>query len=322
MSVSRAAWASSLSFFLFSAAQPIQTVPTQVITTLKEVRDVASTGDEIWPGFSSAPFGFLYVGDIGEVLLCDHRIPDGFTRSDPIDGLECNVATGPSSWRKPFLLASMPAFGPGEVIVMGSPEATQQELIDWRRTVLHEHFHQWQGHLPDFYSKVKALDLSGGDTSGMWMINYAFPYEERGVGDAYREAATKLLAALNADSKDLDRATAAYWAARQRFADSVTPEQWRYYDFQLWKEGVARWTEVEIARKIGGDWRENADNRWAEVKKELANASLADAKRITVYAYGAAEAALLERHGKSWRACYQLNLTMTPCWKQAGFGTS
>ena len=62
----------------------------------------------------------------------------------------------PDNW-----LAAMPLFGPPSTIVIGTPEATGLALPRWRSTIFHEHFHQWQAALPDYYARVLALDLSG-----------------------------------------------------------------------------------------------------------------------------------------------------------------
>lgn len=292
-------------------AAPI--APT-TIESMAQVREAARHGDSLWPGYSTAPFGFLLVSDEGEVLLCDERLPDGFTRSDRLKGLDCAVATGPKSWRNPSLLAAMPAFGPGEVIVMGSPAATGLDEEAWRRTALHEHFHQWQGQLPDIYARLEALGLSKGDQSGMWMLNYPFPYEKPEVDAAYHAAAEALLAALSASPADLRRSAEAYLAKRRAFAASVSEEEWRYFDFQLWKEGVARWTEMEVAKRAGGKWAERAERDWKALLADLSTASLAKKQRVGVYSYGAAEAALLERVDPDWRGCYRAVTTMSPCW--------
>lgn len=299
-------------FASMAAAAP--PVPEFIVQSIAEVRAESVAGDAVWPGYSTAPFGFILVGDTGEVLLCDDRLPEGFTKTDPLPGLDCPVATGPSTWRKPFLLASMPVFGPGEVIAMGSPEATQLAPMDWRQTILHEHFHQWQGALPDVQARVDALNLTGGDETGMWMLNYPFPYDRPAVALSYRRSAEALLRALSAPDRDVERATNSYLKARKAFAGSVTPEQWRYFDFQLWKEGVARWSETEIARRYGDQWAQHADQSWARTLADLGGSDLSKEQRVAVYAYGAAEAALLQRVRPGWRDCYRQTVILGDCW--------
>jgi len=213
-----------LSAAMVVGAAPPATVDSATIESVSQVREAARHGDSLWPGYSSAPFGFLLVSGEGEVLLCDERVPAGFTRARPIEKLGCPVATGPKSWRNPSLLAAMPAFGPGEVIVMGSPAATGIDEEAWRRTALHEHFHQWQGQLPDIYKRLDALGLAKGDETGMWMLNYPFPYDRPAVGAAYRAAAGSLVAALSARPEELQRRVDDYLAKRSAFEASVKPD--------------------------------------------------------------------------------------------------
>lgn len=293
-------------------------LPPAVTEDIAHTRSIAKSGDAIWPGFSSAPFFLLYVTPDAEFLLCDDRTPGGFSDVGQDAATGCSVKQGPSTWRRPALLAAMPVFGPGEVIVMGSPEATGLSRAGWRRTILHEHFHQWQGNLPDYYARTAALDLADGDESGMWMIQFPFPYSEPGVEAAHRAAADALLAALAAPKQDLPAATQRYLARRAEFAAAAGARNWRYYDFQLWKEGVARWTEVEVARRAGGDWSAEADAYWADQMGLLRSGSLSELGRVSVYAYGAAEAALLERVDPDWRGCYRVAMQMGDCWASLG----
>ena len=53
-------------------------------------------------------------------------------------------------------------------------------------TVLHEHFHQLQQSQPGYFQGVEALGLSGGDQTGMWMLNYPFPYKTPAVAEQIR----------------------------------------------------------------------------------------------------------------------------------------
>ena len=42
---------------------------------------------------------------------------------------------------------------------------------------MHEHFHQLQWAQPEYLKAIADLGLSKGDTTGMWMLNYPFPYD-------------------------------------------------------------------------------------------------------------------------------------------------
>ena len=51
---------------------------------------------------------------------------------------------------------------------------------------MHEHFHQLQWAQPEYLKAIDDLGLSKGDATGMWMLNYPFPYDNPEVGAAVR----------------------------------------------------------------------------------------------------------------------------------------
>ena len=61
---------------------------------LSQVREfAASEGERVWPGYGTAPFGFLLVTEREESLLCRDQVPEGFTAAgtDPATGCERHV---------------------------------------------------------------------------------------------------------------------------------------------------------------------------------------------------------------------------------------
>lgn len=298
-------------------------VPASVVELIADAKADAAAANALWPGYAEAPFGFVYVHDAGEMLLCDDRIPAGFSAAGRNDRLDCAMATGPRTWRQPSLLAAMPVFGPPSVIVMGAPEASGRSGELWRLTVLHEHFHQWQSGLPGYYQRVTALDLANGDETGMWMLDYPFPYESPGVGAAFKVAARSLGAAVEASDEALLEAVRTYLAARRALASTVSEKDWRYYEFQLWQEGVARWTEIAIG-ELSADpaTAEAARTRRQRTVAALADLDLTTGARETAYPFGAAEAMLLERIDPDWRGCYRVTLQLGDCLASLGMPES
>jgi hypothetical protein len=285
-----------------------------IVGGLTEARQIVSEqSDRYWAGFAKAPFGFLLVETDREVILCDGRTPDGFEAAVVAQNLDCPQAIGPRSWRQPSLLAAMPVFGPPSVIVMGSPETTGKTMPEWQKTIFHEHFHQWQAALPGYYQMVEQLNLSNGDQSGMWMLNFPFPYNNARSVAAHRDASLKLAAAVRSDAKQLRQRVKAYLAARARFSATVSEREWRYFEFQLWQEGVARWTEIVVAESSG---REQivaaAQDLRNSVMAQLEAPDLRVQGRIAAYALGAGEAMLLERTTPNWRHCYTRKLALKP----------
>jgi hypothetical protein len=305
---------------LSAAAPPASATPRALSAELEGMRALASAqGESLWSGYGRAPFSFLLVEEAQETLLCHPTDPQGFTP----DGLDaatgCDRLIRPRSSLPASLLAAMPIFGPPSTIVVGTPAATGVSPDRWRASILHEHFHQWQDALPEFYPRVAALDLADGDETGMWMLNFPFPYEDAATAAAFAQASRALAAAVAArGSADFRPRLADYLVRRRALAATAGERNWRYLEFQLWKEGVARWTEIALAQASGhAAMRAEAERRQREVLADLESPDLAGRKRVVAYATGAGEAMLLEACGPAWRAAYPNVLALGPLLEQA-----
>lgn len=114
-------------------------------------------------------------------------------------------------------------------------------------------------------------------------------------------------------------ALADYVEARRRLQATLAPLDYRYFGFQLWQEGIARYTEYQVAHLAATAYRPGADftalhdftpyARVADtihrrIRRELVAADLAGARRTAFYAFGAAEGLLLDRVSPEWRRSY------------------
>jgi hypothetical protein len=218
-------------------------------------------------------------------------------------------------------MATFPAVGGVSTVVIGQAENTEARAsARWVITLLHEHFHQLQDSQPRFYADVDALGLARGDTTGMWMLNYPFPYTKPEVRDHFSVMARTLAEALRARQKpDFKDRLAAYLKARDKFRSLLKADDYRYFAFQVWKEGIARYTEVRLAELAAGgyepseafqglkDYRpfnEVAEDILGRMEKELGSAQLDKARRAVVYNFGAAEGLVLDRARPGWRKRY------------------
>lgn len=291
---------------LATAAQPAD--PGAIVgPRLSEVRGFAKAeGDKLWPGYGAAPFGFLLVSGNAETLLCRDPAPQGFAAAGTDASTGCPRFTRARAGLPDNLLAAMPLFGPPAVIVMGTPETTGRTEANWVRTILHEHFHQWQNALPDYFPRTLALGLTGGDQTGMWMLNYPFPYDRPDVVKAQSEASNALADALAARSTpEFYAKFDAYLARRWAFAAASGDKNWRYVELQLWQEGVARWTETTLGKAYPDKAvAESAAKLEERTLAALRSPDLPGQKREFAYAYGAGEAMLMEACGPKWRNRY------------------
>ncbi len=277
-------------------------------------------GDRVWAGWNKAPFAVLLVTPEYEFLIRHPRPSADFTLIGYDRLLKSKVyyrkKTQPQN-----LQATFPAVGGISTIVIGQAENTAKKTsTPWVVTLLHEHFHQLQQSQPTYYQDVTALGLSRGDRTGMWMLNYPFPYDWPELKDHFSGLSKLLLEALQAKTRsDFSSKLSVYIAARTELGKMLSPDDYRYFSFQMWQEGVARYTEYRIAElaarsyKPGKRFRALKDYEpfrvaAADIRKgiltELSTRQLNDSKRTTFYPLGAGEALLLDRAKPAWRKRY------------------
>ena len=282
-------------------------------------RLAAAVGDRVWPGWSGAPFAVLLVTPEREYLLRHPRPSADFTRV----GYDSMLGTSVFARARvfpPTLLATFPAVAGVPTVVIGPPALTGKSSTAWVLTLLHEHFHQLQTARPDYYAGVAALGLARGDETGMWMLNYAFPYDSAAVQARYADFARALDAALAARRPEERAARArAVATARARLRAALPPDDDRYLAFQMWQEGVARYTELRVARLAAARHTPGAAFRALPdytgyaaaaaalergIRAGLRDARLGSARRVAFYAAGAGAALLLDGARPGWRRRY------------------
>jgi hypothetical protein len=274
--------------------------------------------DQLWPGWSRTALGVLLVTDSAEFLVGHPRPTADFARVGYDSLLKRQVWTRPRQF-PPTLLATFPAVGGVPTIVIGSAERTGKSSTTWVLTVLHEHFHQWQYSQPSYYAGVARLDLAHGDSTGQWMLNYPFPYDSAPTAQTMRRLASSL-------RRTLDGRTAAGTTALKNVTDarnllqSRLPEaDYRYFEFQLWQEGVARYIEYAAARAAAKlqepsaafkslpdyvPYSQAADSARHAFQRELEQFDLVRQRRVAFYPLGAAMALLLETTRPDWKQVY------------------
>lgn len=291
-----------------------QQIPAQDAVRIKEFyRLAAELQDGIWPGWSRVPAALLLVTAETE-FLTHHPVPPHDMKKVGED-LYARPRQFPTSFQ-----ATFPAFGPPAVIVVGEPSNTiSKTSTPWLFTLMHEHFHQLQWAQRGYLDAVQALDLAHGDASGMWMLNYPFPYEKPEVGKAFGELRDSLVLAVNeTDATAFEKLAREYMEQRKKFFAQLSADDRKYLSFQLWQEGMARYTEVKAA-EAAAQYRPTAEfaalpdyesfARYAtrartNTLSELRQADLATWKRTVVYSFGAAEGFLLDRINPKWRDRY------------------
>jgi hypothetical protein len=313
-----------LALLLFSPAVGAAETPglqeTDRIRMAEAFRMADSLGNRIWPDWDKAPFAVLLVTPEHEFLIRHPRPSDDFTLAGEDTLLKSKV------WHRarkfpPHFLATFPAVGGVPTIVIGQAENTEAKTSSrWVITLLHEHFHQLQNSQPGYYDGVNALGLARGDSTGMWMLNYPFPYSAREVREQFSATSRSLGAALEARERpDFKDKMAAYVVAREKFRSLLKADDYKYFSFQVWQEGIARYTEYRLAMFAAAQFEpgkafraledytpfeEVARDLLSAIEKELKSVQLDKAERTVVYNFGAAEGLVLDRARPEWRKEY------------------
>lgn len=277
-------------------------------------------GNEIWKNRGdSASFAILLVTNENEYLMY-HSNPSEDFRNIGYDSIvECDVYARPRQFNKNFL-ATFPAINGIPTIIVGLPENTNRSSIDWIITILHEHFHQLQMSQQDYYSSIDSLDLSGGDNSGMWMLNYKFPYSMEKISDQYKiltQTAKQTFLSINESSFESNLKS--YLKERAKFKSMLSKKDYDYFSFQIWQEGIARYTEIKIADIVKNSYRSSAeitqlkdfislDSFYKEIIDKLLKRAdiqtLSEDERNCFYTLGALEGLILDKVNPGWKEKY------------------
>ncbi len=276
--------------------------------------------DRVWPGWSKIPAPLLLVTAETEYLTHFPTPPKDFAKVG--DDVYARPRQFPTN-----LQATFPAFGFPPTIVIGEPKSTSsQTSTPWLIVVMHEHFHQLQWAQPEYPKAINDLGLSKGDTRGMWMLNYPFPYEVPEIAQGFDYLRNSLLKALNeVDQQKFAQLSKQYLKDRKQFLAQLMPDDHKYFSFQLWQEGMARYVQIRSA-EAAGDYQPSpafaalpdftAFNTYSVAARshtldELKHVDITQSKREVFYSFGAAEALLLDRINPTWKDEYFQHLLTT-----------
>jgi hypothetical protein len=305
-----------------SAQESKPTIPEIDRIRLAEAFRMGETlGNRVWKDWDKAPFAVLLVAPENEFLIRHPHPSKDFTLIGYDSLLKSDIYFRKRTQQTNFL-ATFPAVGGVSTIVIGQAENTSKKTsTPWVVTMLHEHFHQLQDSQPNYYKEVDALNLSRGDQSGMWMLNFAFPYKDTKVQERF-SALSKLLAETLQTKKKSDFLVKLkeYLQARREFQQTLSPDDYKYFSFQIWKEGIARYTEWRIADLAARKYKpsheflalkdytpleEVADTILnKQIMAALPTLQIEKSERVVFYSFGAAEGLLLDRANPKWQSHY------------------
>ncbi|HKY19819.1 MAG TPA: hypothetical protein VJM31_01255 [Vicinamibacterales bacterium] len=298
-----------------AAGGQISLEPGDLIRLGEAFRLAREVQAKVWPGWDAAPFGLLMIGADREFLMRRSPVPTGFAPAGYSAILQTEIWSRPRQF-DPHLLATFPAFGLPPLIVMGRAEATTKTSTAWVLTLMHEHFHQYQMSDPHYYTATEQLDLSKGDQTGMWMLNYPFPYQRDDVAGPFA-ALSRQLGGVLSSASGTDRQR--FWHAYAEFLATLSEPDRRYLSLQVWQEGVARYVELRVAEVAASAYTPSREfqtladaepfsavaGRMREaILRELETPDLQKQQRVSFYAFGAGLALLLDQENNAWKGKY------------------
>jgi len=171
------------------------------------------------------------------------------------------------------------------------------------------------------------LDLSGGDQTGMWMLNYPFPYDSLKIIKQISYMGKILNLAIKSSNKNHPQLNIrSYLNEKTKFKNLLNEKDYKYFSFQVWQEGMARYTELNIAELLSKEYKSSkalselndfipfetiARNIKTGILNELNNINLQENRRVSFYSIGAAEGMLLDKVNPDWKDMYFTNMFNT-----------
>jgi len=293
-------------------AVPAPTTPTLMAHGQQMARHY---GNRVWPRFSQTPFPALLLEAEGERFFCPYSKPEGFIFSgaDVVTG--CRVYYRAANHFAKETQVTLMFSGSEPVVVMGTPELSESNVAAWMATLLHEHFHQYQMNWSGYKKAIARLSLENTGAGKNWRLQYPFAYDDVKTGNLLALLSSQLAEILMQPDRDVAKKMIIRYARlRPLVFGQLAEGQRRYLEFQLWQEGVARYTELAMVEFAASDttaiWMLQIDfaalgaNLRKNMIEHLLDSGLSQHQRAYFYSFGAAEALVLDMMDINWRDRY------------------
>jgi len=207
-------------------------------------------GDSIWDNISKTPLRILLITDSLEYLFNHSKPSKDFKLFGYDSVLHANIYVRKRIFPT-YLLAAFPAVNGVDCIVVGNPKNVNKKDEDWIITLLHEHFHIYQGANLQYKKNIKLLGkkLKKGCTN--WMLDYNFPYNEVSVINLFNKYSNLIYETYRTlDKDDFQKKINQYLLVETEIQNCLTLDDYDYFMFQIWQEGIARYTEFRYLKVL------------------------------------------------------------------------
>jgi hypothetical protein len=202
-------------------------------------------GRQLWPGWTEAKYPLRFITTKYDYLVNHPNPPEEYTKKYYCKELGSDV------WYREnkdslFYLASYPINGLWAVVVSAPPE--DYNIGEWITKFAHECFHVYQS----LVRKERIVNPFTGNYAGFNELNFPFDYDNANVKAAMRLEAEHIYNIVTADSIN-SFTTGVYkklFQCHQTILQNVISDKnkFMYKQWQEWMEGIARYTERELAR--------------------------------------------------------------------------
>jgi hypothetical protein len=125
-------------------------------------------------------------------------------------------------------------------------------------------------------------------------------------------------AVTNLSTKDYRSYIDQYFVEKKKIKELLSDNDYRYFSFQIWQEGLARYTEFSFLKLLLKyrpskevqslpdfvAFRKLKSTMFDDELRHLLNSKIEENKRVSFYSLGFAEGILLDKEHTEWRKKY------------------
>lgn len=276
---------------------------------------IQNFGNAIWKDIDNTPLKILLITDSLEFLF-NHNNPSKEFQLYKYDSLLKTKIYVRDRVFPPFLRATFPAVNGQDCIVVGIPSNTNKTDEDWIIMLLHEHFHLYQGENNLYKKNIELLAKNLSNDSKNWMLEYKFPYDDKITNKLFKEITYTLNEAfLSIGNDDFQEKVKQYKIKLVEFKKVLSSNDFDYFTFQIWQEGVATYTEskyLDILNQNSSYIKEMTElnfslknkNHLTKYRDFLLKSNLQKEKRNLFYSIGLLQGIVYDKSNPIWKSDY------------------
>ena len=277
-------------------------------------------GDSIWDNISKTPLRILLITDSLEYLFNHDNPGTSFEWYQYDSMLNTNIYVRPKKF-PPFLRATFPAVNGIDCIVAGNPKNTEKSDEGWIIMLLHEHFHLYQNENRQYKENIALLAQRISKGNNNWMLDYGFPYNDTTINELFKDYSHSVYETCNSLNKNnFNEEVKQCVTGCSEIQGHLSPDDYDYFRFQIWQEGIATYTEYQYLNKLSLNCQYFKDVYALDytLKDEillkaytnyLLKTDLQKSQRNLFYSLGLLEGIIKDKTNPEWKTDYFMTLS-------------